>query len=139
MGTPTARDLLATPGIVTVEYTLSWHSGCSLIRPVMLRITSGERGSSIVLRLEGWLTDPYIAELRRSWMEATKGRHIVVELADVRFISPAGKAVLVAMFRSGVDIVGRDALTRAIRDEVVASILPKRGHRPRRSRDDSDR
>jgi hypothetical protein len=41
--------------------------------------------------------------------------------------------VLVEMFRSGVDIVGRDALTRAIRDEVVASILPKRGHRQRGS------
>jgi len=105
----------------------------------MLRITSGEKGSSTVLRLEGWLTDPYIAELRRSWMEVATGRHIVVELADVRFIAPAGKALLVEMFRSGVDIVGRDALTRAIRDEVAASVLPKRRHRQRDSRDESDR
>ena len=105
----------------------------------MLRITSGEKGSSIVLRLEGWLTDPYIAELRRSWMEVAKERHIVVELADVRFIAPAGKALLVEMFRSGVDIVGRDALTRAIRDEVAASVLPKARHRQRGSRDKSDK
>lgn len=105
----------------------------------MLRITSEERGSSTVLRLEGWLTDPYIAELRRSWTEVATGRHIVVELADVRFIAPAGKALLVKMFRSDVDIVGRDALTRAIRNEVAASVLPKSGHRQRGSRDESDR
>jgi hypothetical protein len=105
----------------------------------MLRITSEERGSSTVLRVEGWLTDPYIAELRRSWKEVATGRHIVVELADVRFIAPAGKALLVEMFRSDVDIVGRDALTRAIRDEVAASVFPKSGHRQRGSRDESDR
>ena len=105
----------------------------------MLRITSEERGSSTVLRLEGWLTDPYIAELRRSWMEVATGRHIVVDLADVRFIAPAGKALLVQMFRSGVAIVGRDAMTRAIRDEVAASVLPKRRRRQRGSRDESDR
>jgi anti-anti-sigma regulatory factor len=120
-------------------YLLSWHTGCALTRPVMLRITSGEKGSSTVLRLEGWLTDPYIAELRRSWMEVATGRHIVVDLADVRFIAPAGKALLVQMFRSGVAIVGRDAMTRAIRDEVAATVLPKSGHRQRGSRDESER
>ncbi len=105
----------------------------------MLRITSEQKGAAAVLRLEGWPQGQYVAELRRSSMEAPAERRIVVELSDVRFVAPAGKALLAEMLRAGVKIFGRDALIRAIRDEVAASVLPKKGRRQIGSTDESDR
>jgi ABC-type transporter Mla MlaB component len=66
------------------------------------------------------LEGQYVTELRRSWTGVPKEQRVIVELADIRFVDPAGRALLVEMFQAGAQIVARDALTRAIRDDVTA-------------------
>jgi ABC-type transporter Mla MlaB component len=74
------------------------------------------------LKVEGILIGKWLPELRRAWrraQEAAAGAAIRVHLADVRFIDAAGKALLAEMYRAGTDIVARDCLTAAIRDDIV--------------------
>ena len=94
----------------------------------MLRITDilhmyPDGRATWTLRLEGTLKGEWVRELRRSWRrirEAAAGAPIRVELADVTFVDMAGKLLLAEMYRGGVDIVARDCLTAAVRDEIVA-------------------
>jgi ABC-type transporter Mla MlaB component len=93
----------------------------------MLRITdivdmSPDGRTTWTLRLEGTLKGEWVAELRRSWRtirETAPERPIRVELADVRFVDSAGKALLAEMYRDGVEIVASDCLAAAIRDDIV--------------------
>ena len=84
------------------------------------------------LRLEGTLKDEWVRELRRAWRrirEAEPGVPIRVELADVRFVDPAGKVLLAEMYREGVEIVASDCFAAVIRDDIV-----ERSTRDRRAR-----
>jgi len=93
----------------------------------MLRITdtlhlSADGRAMWTLRLEGLLKDQWVRELRRSWRrirEAAAGFPIRVELADVRFVDPAGKVLLAEMYRDGVEIVANDCLAASIRDDII--------------------
>ncbi len=93
----------------------------------MLRITDVvDTGSNArvtwTLAVEGTLGGEWIPELRRAWRRAQQsapGAAIRVHLADVRFVDPAGKALLADMYRAGVDIVARDFLGAAVRDDIV--------------------
>jgi len=93
----------------------------------MLRITdvidTGSDGRSRwTLKIEGSLDGEWLPELRRAWrraQEAAPGAAICVHLADVRFVGAAGKALLADMHRAGVDIVARDFVAAAIRDDIV--------------------
>src|SRR5690349_3781317 len=89
------------------------------------------------LAVEGTLDGEWIPELRRAWrraLEAAPGAAIRVHLADVRFVDAAGKALLADMYRAGVEIVARDFLTAAIRDDIV-----RRAADDRRARDSGRR
>ena len=93
----------------------------------MLRITDvidpGSDGRSTwTLKIEGSLDGEWLPELRRAWrraQEAAPGAAICVHLADVRFVDAAGKALLADMYRAGVDLVARDFVAAAIRDDIV--------------------
>jgi ABC-type transporter Mla MlaB component len=93
----------------------------------MLRITdvmdtSSDGRATWTLAVEGNLQGEWIPELRRAWRRAqgaAPGAAIRVHLADVRFVDAAGKALLADMYRAGVEIVARDFLTAAIRDDIV--------------------
>ena len=93
----------------------------------MLRITdilheSPSGRATWTLRLEGPLKDEWVTELRRVWRrirDLAAGASIRVELADVRFVDPAGKALLAEMYGEGVEIVAGDCLAEAIRDDIV--------------------
>ncbi len=103
----------------------------------MLRITdtlhvTPDGRATWTLRLEGTLKDEWVRELRRAWRrirEAEPGVPIRVELADVRFVDPAGKVLLAEMYREGVEIVATDFLGAAIRDDIA-----DRSSRDRRAR-----
>ena len=104
----------------------------------MLRITdilymTADGRATWMLRLEGTLKDEWVRELRRAWRrirEAEPGVPIRVELADVRFVDPAGKVLLAEMYRDGVEIVAGDCLAavpvadEATRDRKARLILP---------------
>ncbi len=88
--------------------------------------------STDVTGLEGTLKDEWVRELRHAWRrirEAEPGVPIRVELADVRFVDPAGKVLLAEMYRERVEIVASDCLGAVIRDDIV-----KRSTRDRRAR-----
>ena len=93
----------------------------------MLRITDvletrSDRRATWTLKVEGTLGGDWVPELRRAWRRAQKaadGAAIRVHLADVSFVDAGGKALLADMYRAGVDIVARDLLTAAIRDDIV--------------------
>ena len=93
----------------------------------MLRITdilhvTADCETVWALRLEGTIKDEWVGELRRSWRRIraiAAGRPIRVELADVRFVDPAGKVLLTEMYRDGVEIVAMNCLGEAIRDDIV--------------------
>ena len=101
-------------------------------KTVVLRITREERGTELFLKVEGRLRGRWVGELRLLWdairAEARQSA-LRVDLADVDYIDPLGKALLVEMHRSGVEIIARDCLTRAICDEIVAEAAgsPRKG------------
>src|SRR5881397_599770 len=106
-------------------------------RKPMLRITdtlhvTPDGRATWTLRLEGTLKDEWVRELRHAWRrirEAEPGVPIRVELADVRFVDPAGKVLLAEMYREGVEIVASDCLGAVILDDIV-----ERSTRDRRAR-----
>ena len=108
----------------------------------MLRITDvvdtrSDGRATWTLKVEGTLNGEWLPELRRAWrraQEAAAGAAIRVHLADVRFVDAAGKALLADMYRAGVDIVARDFLTAAIRDDIVRRAAADRRARDRRRR-----
>jgi ABC-type transporter Mla MlaB component len=93
----------------------------------MLRITDvldtrSDGRFTWTLKLEGSLDGEWLPELRRAWrraQEAAAGAAVRVHLADVRFVDAAGKALLADMYRAGVDILARDIVAAAIRDDIV--------------------
>lgn len=98
----------------------------------MLRITPEERGTELFLKVEGGLRGRWVGELRLLWdsiRAAAKQSALRVDLADVDYIDPLGKALLAEMHRNGVEIIGRDCLTRAICDEIVAEAADSRKKR----------
>jgi len=105
----------------------------------MLRVTDvvetcSDRCSTWTLKVEGTLGGDWVPELRRAWRRAQKaadGAAIRVHLADVSFVDAGGKALLADMYRAGVEIVARDVLTAAIRDDIVCRAAADR--RARRS------
>ena len=87
----------------------------------MLRITTRHEAGTLVLKLEGRLSGPWVAELAECWrgFRAARESAIRVELADVPFVDAAGKALLSRMHRAGVAIDARGCLTKDIRDTIV--------------------
>jgi anti-anti-sigma regulatory factor len=108
----------------------------------MLRITDvvdtrSDGRATWTLEVEGSLDGEWVPELRRAWRrahEAASGAAIRIHLADVRFVGAAGKALLADMYRAGVDIVARDVVTTAIRDDIVRRAAADRGAREWRRR-----
>lgn len=109
----------------------------------MLRITDvvdapANGRATWTLKVEGILGGEWVPELRRAWRrarEAAAGALIRIHLADVQFVDPAGKALLTDMYRAGVEIVARDFVAAAIRDDIVGrAAADRRAAGPTRGR-----
>lgn len=107
----------------------------------MLRITDvvdtrSDGCATWTLQVEGILTGEWLPELRRAWRRARKavpGAAISVDLVDVRFVDAPGKALLAEMYRAGVELVARNFLTAAMRDDIVRRATADRRARRRTS------
>ena len=111
------------------------------VERAVLRITeiqemTAQGGTMSVLKLEGSIQGQWVKELRRVWRahRGTATGTLRVVLADIGFVDATGKLLLSEMHRDGVDIVASDALTAAIRDEIVAAAARPTGSH-RRSRE----
>lgn len=90
----------------------------------MLRITLVSQSSPLMLSLvclEGKLIGPWVSELERSWEELRREapqRPVAVELSDVTYVSPEGKALLESMWRQGAKLESRSLLTRFLLKQI---------------------
>ena len=90
---------------------------------MVLRITPEERGTELFLKVEGRLRGRFVGELRLLWESIRAGANqsaLRIDLADVDYIDPLGKALLAEMQRGGVEIIAHNFVTSAICDEIVA-------------------
>jgi anti-anti-sigma regulatory factor len=97
----------------------------------MLRITVITETERTVLKLEGKLGGPWVAELERCWRMAMHGCHnepILIDLSDVSFVDSAGKELIRNMYGRGVELAVAGPLMTSIVSEIRAHSL--RGQRP---------
>jgi ABC-type transporter Mla MlaB component len=74
----------------------------------MLKITKIDTPSEQTLILEGWLTKPWIADLRSQWQESRHAhpeRKFVVDLRGVMRIDSAGEGALALMKTEGAEFL----------------------------------
>jgi ABC-type transporter Mla MlaB component len=85
----------------------------------MLKITMFDRADRTVFELEGKLAGPWVGELKECWRKiAAPDRRICVLLKQVSFIDAPGKALLIDMCRSGVELEGAGCMTSVIIQEI---------------------
>jgi anti-anti-sigma regulatory factor len=79
----------------------------------MLRITIDEEGEAVVLRLEGQLIAPWVAEVEQCWQRAFTNvgeRSVQIDLSAVNFVDTAGEALLARMYAAGFRVAGASAV-----------------------------
>jgi anti-anti-sigma regulatory factor len=94
----------------------------------MLRITISETLSEQRWTLEGRLVQPWVSELKSSWMKtrtARRERKCVVDLTGVTFIDKSGEKVLAELSKGGAELIATGVYTR----HVVHNIERKKSNR----------
>jgi ABC-type transporter Mla MlaB component len=80
----------------------------------MLRISIDESEESVVLRLEGHLIAPWVAEVEQCWRRAfsdLRGRYAEVDLSAVNFVDTAGESLLARMYEAGFRVAGASTVS----------------------------
>ena len=80
----------------------------------MLRISIDESEESVVLRLEGRLIAPWVAEVEQCWRRAftdLRGRCVQVDLSAVNFVDSAGESLLTRMYEAGFRVAGASTVS----------------------------
>ena len=86
----------------------------------MVRITSKEHDHRVILRLEGSLRGPWVAELERVWQVNQRlGKDVCVDLEDVQYVDGSGKALLTRMFQNGTALSASGVLMKAVVQEIL--------------------
>lgn len=89
----------------------------------MFRATLEEQDGQVVLKLEGSLTGVFVGEVEGVWNQLqehrSKDKPLVIDLAALTFANAAGKALLVRMYQSGAQLMGRGPLTRGLVESIV--------------------
>jgi anti-anti-sigma regulatory factor len=88
----------------------------------MLKITSREDESRVVLELEGKLAGRWVAELAEAWHRACgarAGEAIAIDLADVTYVDRSGQELLTILCRAGARLSGTGCLTNSIVEDIT--------------------
>ena len=88
----------------------------------MLRIRIEKSPRETLLRLDGRVAGPWVAELARCWAmlrDEDSAAPIRVDLEGVTFMSAAGKALLARLHEDGTLLTARACMTSAIVEEIV--------------------
>lgn len=86
----------------------------------MLKITTNQEADSFVLKLEGAVKGPWVDELSKVWLGATRqnrGKKILVDLQGVRFADPRGQALLLRMQQEGAALIEPSAFLRFVLEQ----------------------
>ena len=90
----------------------------------MLRITTDDNPRLLAMRLEGRLEGEWVMLAVRCWRNVvarSKGKRLCVDLTDVTFISPEGKALLAEMDQHGAQFLADGVMTKAIVAEIAGN------------------
>jgi anti-anti-sigma regulatory factor len=87
----------------------------------MLKVTILKAADAEVWELEGRLSEAWVAELHRCWLERPQdaASPLRINLKAVSFVDVSGKQLLRAMHQHGVEIAGCGCMTRALVEEVT--------------------
>ena len=89
----------------------------------MFRITTETAGDALVMKLEGYLTGPWVRELDTCWRDAvtaTAGHHVRVDLTAVCQVDAAGRELMAVMHRAGAQFVARGCVMPEVVREISA-------------------
>ncbi len=87
----------------------------------MLKISVNTDSKVKVLKLEGNLSGPWVAELKRTWCEVTDwtpADSVVVDLSDVSFVDSEGEKLLGNMFQQGAELRNGNLVTTEIVNQI---------------------
>jgi ABC-type transporter Mla MlaB component len=103
----------------------------------VLKITNLERAAEQELKVEGKLSEPWVSELESAWnrvrQEGRSGQ-IVVNLSDMTYVDPKGKAVLMAMVAEGARLTAKGIYCEYVVDQLLKETQKARARRHRRKR-----
>ena len=88
----------------------------------MLRIIKLGDEYSLTFILAGRLAGELAPELERCWRQAVaaqKTQSISLDLTEVTFVDDAGKRLLAAMAKAGVELIAADVLMKALVEEIA--------------------
>jgi ABC-type transporter Mla MlaB component len=89
----------------------------------MLRITEQRESEpdSVLLRLEGRLTGPWVHELSGYWQKVSTNQQqrVMIDLTGVTFIDAEGKALLTRLWRQGAGLRAAGCLTKCVVEEIT--------------------
>ena len=99
--------------------TQAWHRTSQHV----LRITVEENSNAIVIKLEGRVAGPWVAELSRLWEEkapAAAQKKLSLDLRETTFADAAGIRVLRAIYsQTGAAILASTPWTQYLAEEVA--------------------
>jgi len=88
----------------------------------MMRITVHDDTDCSLLKVEGMLVGPWVAELNRCWRQTRTRRplaHVGLDLNEATHIDAAGKRLLGQMYEAGATLIASSCLMKAIVQEVA--------------------
>jgi hypothetical protein len=88
----------------------------------MFRISIADTPSRRTLIVEGTLVGPWLAELGRTWRNASQEldmRKLIIDLTNVTVISPEGEDALFDLIKKGVNFCSDNVLTKHVLKQLV--------------------
>jgi len=76
------------------------------------------------MKLAGKLAGPWLEELDRTWADVhgdSSGQAVVLDLCEVTFVAPEGRARLESMYRQGALFKASSCFGKNIVEEIVRS------------------
>ena len=89
----------------------------------MLRITVDDNADPIVLRAEGKLRGPWVAELEKCWRStagSAAGKRIHLDLRGVMSVDQNAKTLLSEMVEDGVELRANGPMMTSVVEEIVS-------------------
>ena len=85
----------------------------------MLRVTVQNETDPKVIRVEGKLAGPAVAELEDCWSKSLADGPFVVDLRSVTFASADGRDLLTRMHRAGAKLMSSGTMMNAIVEQIA--------------------
>ena len=88
----------------------------------MLRVTVQSQADRVVIRVEGKLAGPAVAELERCWSATPSTSRLIVDVQSVTFASEDGRQLLARMYTAGAQLVSSGTMMNAVVEQIKNSV-----------------